>query len=280
MKRWLITGASRGLGRAFAQAALERGDRVAMTSRDPRQLNELVARFADAAIVLPLDLTRTAEIRSVFDQAVRRLGHLDVVVNNAGYILLGAIEEMAEDEAREQVETLFFGPLFLTQAAVNHMRERGNGGAIIQVSSLAGVGALPGNSMYAASKWALEGMSEALRQEVKDFGIRVVILQPAGIRTDIGHGVRQSRPLPAYDPVMKEQRKRWASGEDHNATGDPKRCAQVLLELVDRPDPPFRLALGASGAEVGRMLWRQRIEESEAWDQVSRRVNIPTEPHN
>jgi NAD(P)-dependent dehydrogenase (short-subunit alcohol dehydrogenase family) len=196
-------------------------------------------------------------------------------INNAGYILLGAVEEITDQEAREQVETLFFGPLFLTKSAVRHMRERG-GGTIVQVSSLAGIGGLPGNSMYAASKWALEGMSEALRQEVNNFGIRVIILQPAGIRTDIAHGVKKSKPLPFYDDVLREQRERWASGEDPHATGDPKRCAQVLLDLVDRPDPPSQLLLGAFGAEVGRLLWRQRIEESEAWDIVSRSVNLPS----
>jgi len=274
MKRWLITGASRGLGRAFAEAALERGDKVAMTSRNPLQLDDLVVRFGDAAVALPLDLTHTAEITSAFNQAVQRCGHLDVVVNNAGYILLGAVEELTEQEAREQVETLFFGPLFLTREAVCHMREHG-GGAIVQVSSLAGIGGLPGHSMYGASKWALEGMSEALRQEVKNFGIRVIILQPAGIRTDIAHGVQKSKPLLYYDEVLREQRERWVSGEDPHATGDPKRCAEVLLDLVDRPDPPSRLLLGAFGAEIGRSIWRQRIEESEAWDKVSRSVNPP-----
>jgi NAD(P)-dependent dehydrogenase (short-subunit alcohol dehydrogenase family) len=272
MKYWLITGASRGLGRAFAEAALERGDKVAMTSRNPRRLDDLVARFGEAAVALPLDLTRTAEVTNVFQQAVERCGHLDVVVNNAGYILLGAVEEITEQEAREQVETLFFGPLFLTKEAVRHMRERGSG-TIVQVSSLAGIGGLPGNSMYGASKWALEGMCEALRQEVKDFGIRVIILQPAGIRTDIAHGIQRSRPLSYYDEVLREQRERWVTGEDPHATGDAKRCAQVLLDLVDRSDPPFRLALGSFGTEIGRLLWRQRIEESEAWDKVSRSVN-------
>lgn len=275
MKRWLITGASRGLGRAFAEAALERGDVVAMTSRNPESLQDLVRRFGDAAVPLSLDLSRSSEVATVFDAAVTACGHLDVVVNNAGYLLLGAVEEVTEQEAREQFETLFFGPLLLTKGAVRHMRERG-GGTIVQVSSLAGIGGLPGNSMYAASKWALEGMSVALRQEVKDFGIRVIVLQPAGIRTEIGHGVIKSEPLTAYDEVLQEQRERWASGNDPHATGDPKRCAEVLLDLVDRPDPPARLVLGAFGAEVGRLLWRQRIEESEAWDKVSRSVSPPS----
>ena len=274
MKRWLITGASRGLGRAFAEAALERGDTVAMTSRNPESLRDFVTRFGESAIPFSLDLSQPSEVATVFNTAVEACGHLDVIVNNAGYILLGAVEEMTEQEAREQFEILF-GPLLLTKAAVPHMRQRG-GGTIVQVSSLAGIGGLPGNSMYAASKWALEGASEALRQEVKDFGIRVIILEPAGIRTDIGYGIRKSKPLPAYAGVLQEQRERWATGDDPHATGDPKRCAQVLLDLVDRPDPPSRLLLGAFGAEVGRLLWRQRIEESEAWDKVSRSVSLPS----
>ncbi len=273
MKRWFITGASRGLGRAFAEAALERGDTVAMTSRNPESLRDFVTRFGQSAVPFSLDLSHPAHVARVFAAALKECGHFDVVVNNAGYILLGAVEEVTEQEAREQFETLFFGPLLLTKAAIPRMRQRG-GGTIVQVSSLAGIGGLPGNGMYAASKWALEGMSEALRQEVRDFGIRIIILEPAAIRTEIGHGVRKSKPLAAYDVVLQEQRGRWATGDDPHATGDPKRCAQVLLDLVDRPDPPTRLLLGGFGAEVGRLLWRQRIEESNAWDNVSRSVSL------
>ena len=205
---------------------------------------------------------------------MRECGHIDIVVNNAGYILLGAVEETDEQEAREQMETMFFGPLLLCKEAVRHMRPRG-GGTIVQVSSLAGIGGLPGNSIYAASKWALEGMSESLRQEVKEFGIRVIILQPAAIRTDIGSGVRKCQELPFYNEVLREQRERWATAEDPHAMGDARRCAEVLLKLVDHPDPPERLQLGAAGAEVGRLLWRRRIEESEAWDDISRSVSAP-----
>jgi NAD(P)-dependent dehydrogenase (short-subunit alcohol dehydrogenase family) len=274
MKCWLITGASRGLGRAFAEAALERGDHIAATSRNPESLKDLVDRFGQAVLPLKLDVTDTPAIKRAFNDAVTKLGHLDIVVNNAGHILLGALEETTEEEVREQIETLFFGPLFMTKEAVRHMQERGRG-TIVQVSSLAAVGGLPGSSMYAAGKWALESMSEALKREVESLGIRVIMIAPAGIRTDVGHGVKLSKPLPAYENIMREQRGRWASGEDVHAAGDPKRCAQVLLDLVCRPDPPTRLLMSAEATEVAQMIWNERLQEAKAWAPISRSVNYP-----
>jgi NAD(P)-dependent dehydrogenase (short-subunit alcohol dehydrogenase family) len=276
VKNWLITGSSRGLGRAMAEAALERGDKVAVTSRTLSSLEDFVCRFGETALPLELDLTDKASITKAFEEAVARFGQIDVVVNNAGYLLLGAIEEMTEAEAREQLETLFFGPLFMTQLAVCHMRERGSG-AIVQVSSLAGIGGLAGNSMYAASKWALEGMSEALRREVEGFGLKIIILEPGPIRTDFGQGVKMSKPLAAYDNVqaLREQRERWAKGEDEHATGDPKRCAHVLLDLVDRSDPPQRLLLGSMASHIGKLVWRERIKEADAWETVSKSIDFP-----
>jgi NAD(P)-dependent dehydrogenase (short-subunit alcohol dehydrogenase family) len=273
MKRWLITGSSRGLGRAFAEAAMERGDMVAVTSRNLHSLDSLADRFGEKCLPLQLDVTDKKSITTAFEDAVAKFGHLDVVVNNAGYVLLGALEEMTEEEAREQVETLFFGPLFMTQLAVHHMRERGSG-AIVQVSSLAAIGGLPGNSMYAAAKWALEGMSEALRREVQGMGIKIIVLEPGAIRTDMGGGVKYSKPIPAYNEVLREQRERWASGDEH-AEGDPKRCAEILLDLVDRPDPPERLLMSAMASDIGRLVWRERIKEADAWEPVSRSVTLP-----
>jgi NAD(P)-dependent dehydrogenase (short-subunit alcohol dehydrogenase family) len=276
MKNWLITGSSRGLGRAIAEAALERGDRVAVTSRKLSSLKDFVDRFGETALPLELDVTDKASITKSFAEAAAQFGQIDVVVNNAGYLLLGAVEEMTEAEAREQIEALFFGPLFMTQLAVRHMRER-RGGVIVQVSSLAAIDGLAGNSMYAAAKWALEGMSEVLRREVDGFGIRVIILEPGPIRTDFGHGVKKSKPLASYDNVqaLREQRERWTTGGKEHPICDPNWCARVLLDLLDRPDPPQRLLLGSLASNIGRLVWRERIREADAWEAVSKSVDLP-----
>lgn len=202
-KTWFITGASRGFGREWAIAALDRGDSVAATARDTSTLDDLVAKYGDLLLPITLDVTdRDADFAAV-REAHDRFGRLDVVVNNAGYGQFGMVEELSEQELRDQLETNLFGALWVTQAALPFMREQGSG-HIIQVSSIGGVSAFPNVGAYHASKWALEGISQALAQEIAGFGIKVTIVEPTGYSTDWGgSSARHATPLPAYDSMRE-----------------------------------------------------------------------------
>ncbi len=273
MRNWFISGGSRGLGLAFARAALEKGDRVALTSRNPASLSALKETYGEQVLPLRMDLCIPDEIDTAFQAAVDAFGHLDIVMNNAGYILLGAVEEMTMTQARDEMETLFFGPLRLTQLAVQHMRPR-HAGTIIQVSSLAAVGGLPGNSMYAAGKWALEGMTEALHRETAGMGIKILIVQPAAVCTDIGGSVVKCTPMPEYEATIGEQRARWENGETHGE-GDPVRCAQVLMDVLDMDEMPFRLIMNSFGTDMSCQIWQERIDEAKKTRPLAEACNFP-----
>ena len=198
MKTWFITGASRGFGHAWAAAALARGDRVAATARNPQTLKDLAESYGDRVLPLALDVTDRAAVFAAVAQAARTFGGLDVVVNNAGYGLFGMVEETTEEQARAQLETNFFGALWVTQAALPVLRGQGSG-HLIQVSSIGGVAAVPTLGLYNASKWALEAFSQSLAQEVADFGIKVTLIEPGGFSTDWGgSSAKHSSELLAY----------------------------------------------------------------------------------
>ncbi|MGW3097089.1 SDR family NAD(P)-dependent oxidoreductase [Streptomyces sp. NPDC001102] len=260
-KTWFITGASRGLGHIWARAALARGDRVAATARRPESLRPLVDAYGDDVLPLPLDVTDRAAATDAVQRAVDAFGHLDVVVNNAGYGLFGMVEETTEEQARAQLETNLFGPLWVTQAALPFLRAR-QSGHIVQVSSLGGLAAFPGLGLYNASKWALEGMSEALAQEVGPLGVRVTLVEPGPYGTDwSGASAVHTRPIAAYEPVREARR----SGATARAPQDPQATADVILELVDADEPPLRLFLGTYPYPVVEAAYRQRLETWDAW---------------
>ena len=273
MKNWLITGASSGIGREIALAALRRGDRVAATTRKIDNLDFLVREFADMAVPLEADLTDRKQIAAAFRKAADQFGRIDILVNNAGYIQLGAMEETTEEEAREQMEVLFWAAYHMTKECVPHMRKNG-GGTIVQMSSLGGIGGLPGNTMYAASKYALEGMSEALSREVAGFGIRVLIAEPGGIRTGIAKSVKMSAPISAYDEVVGPQRQRFLTGTDVTAKGDPAKCAEVLLKVLDMEKMPLRILMSEEAAKIGILIHSMRLEEAKAYAELSNSVTI------
>lgn len=264
-KVWFITGASRGFGEAFARAALERGDRVAGTARRLGDLESLRA-FGEAFLPLELDVThRTADFAAV-QQAKDHFGHLDVVVNNAGYGHFGFFEEITEEEARAQLETNVFGAMWVTQAAVPIMREQGHG-HIIQISSIGGVAAFPSLSIYHASKWALEGMSEALAQEVAGQGIKVTLVEPGSYGTDWGgSSASRSEPNPVYDGF----RQAMAQATGQAQTGDPKAAAQALLKVVDSETPPLRVLFGSQAFAIAQGMYAQRVQTWKDWEPVSR----------
>jgi len=200
-KVWFITGTSRGFGREWAIAALQRGDKVAATARHTATLDDLVDKYGDAILPIQLDVTdRDADFAAV-KQAHDHFGRLDIVVNNAGYGQFGFVEELSEQDARDQIETNVFGALWVTQAALPYLREQ-RSGHIIQVSSIGGITAFPLVGIYHASKWALEGFSQALAQEVASFGVHVTLIEPGGFDTDwSGASSRRADPLPAYAEV-------------------------------------------------------------------------------
>jgi NAD(P)-dependent dehydrogenase (short-subunit alcohol dehydrogenase family) len=264
-KTWFITGTSRGFGREWAAAALERGDRVAATARDPETLADLAQEHGDALLALPLDVTDRDAVFETVRRAHEHFGRLDVVVNNAGYGQFGMVEELSEQEARDQIETNLFGALWVTQAALPLLREQGSG-HFLQVSSIGGISAFPGIGMYHASKWALEGISQALAAEVKDFGIHVTLIEPGGFSTDWGgSSARHAEPLEAYAPLHEASKQRRAG----NTPGDPTASAEAVLRIVDADEPPLRAFFGSTPLGVAEKDYEARLETWREWQPVA-----------
>ncbi|TCJ95511.1 SDR family NAD(P)-dependent oxidoreductase [Nocardia alba] len=263
---WFITGASRGLGRAFAEAALAAGDRVAAAARTGSALEELAAAHPGRVLPLPLDVTDRGAVHEAVDAAVAHFGRLDIVVNNAGTLSMGMIEEFTETEARTQLEVNFFGALWVSQAALPHLRAQ-RGGHLVQVSSIGGLAGFPLSGMYAASKFALEGMSEALAMEAAEFGVRVSILQPGGHWTDLYSAMANTTPIEAYAPLRAQLQAQWAEG---SVDSEPALAAEALLTLVDAEEPPLRLLLGNMVYDLAFDLARAKMATWSAWEQTSR----------
>jgi NAD(P)-dependent dehydrogenase (short-subunit alcohol dehydrogenase family) len=271
-RTWFITGASRGFGRSFAQAALAAGDRVAATARDTSSLDELVAEHGDAILPIELDVTDHDAAFAGVQKARDRFGRLDVVVNNAGYAVAGTIEELSEEQSRRQIDVNLFGALWVTQAALPILREQGSGW-IVQVSSIGGLAAFPLTGLYHASKWALEGFSETLRQEVEPFGIKVLLVEPSGFRTDwAGASMDRAEPIEAYQGIDVIAQRRASQQEQNNGSqpGNPDLAAQALLHTLDLDDPPFRLLLGNVAYDVAIDRYETRLNEFRAGEKVAR----------
>ncbi|MEV0971665.1 SDR family oxidoreductase [Microtetraspora glauca] len=263
---WFVTGASRGLGHAFARAALERGDRVVAAARSTASLDELAAEHEGRVLALPLDVTDRAGVFAVVARAVEHFGGLDVVVNNAGILSSGMIEEFTEAEARAQMEVNFFGALWVGQAVLPHLRAR-RSGHIVQISSIAALGGFPSTGMYSASKFALEGLSEALAMEAAPFGVKVSIVQPGGYWTDLYTSMTSTTPNDAYAPLRAALEKQWAEG---SVDSEPRLAAEAVMKLVDSDDPPLRLLLGSMVYDLAFDISRRRMDTWARWEQVSR----------
>jgi NAD(P)-dependent dehydrogenase (short-subunit alcohol dehydrogenase family) len=261
MKTWFITGASRGFGHTWAAAALARGDRVAVTARNPQSLKDLTEAYGDQVLPLALDVTNRAAVFEAVSQAAETFGSLDVVVNNAGYGLFGMVEETTEDQARAQLETNFFGALWVSQAALPVLRAQGSG-HIIQVSSIGGIAAFPTLGLYNASKWALEGLSEALAAEVAPLGLTLTIVEPGPYGTDwSGDSAVHTEPISAYEPVREARR----AGAAARTPTDPAVTAQVILTLVDSEQPPLRLFIGPYPYPVAEKVYQDRLATWNEW---------------
>jgi NAD(P)-dependent dehydrogenase (short-subunit alcohol dehydrogenase family) len=265
-KTIFITGASRGFGRIWAEAFLERGDKVAATARNIEVLNDLKAKYGNAILPIQLNVDNRQEAFDAVNKAAAHFGSLDVVINNAGYGLFGAVEEASEAEARQQIETNVFGVLWITQAALPIMRKQGHG-HIIQVSSVLGNVTLPLLSIYNASKFAVEGLSETLAAEVKDFGIKVSLIEPNGFATDwAGASSAKSEAIPVYDPIKKVLE---AGFSDHDSFGIPEATTEAVLKLVDAENPPLRLILGKVGLPWIKQVYTERLASWDEWNDVA-----------
>lgn len=266
-KTILITGASRGFGRIWAEAFLDRGDNVIATSRHISSLSPLVDKYGASVLPLQLDVTNRADCFKALEQAKDVFGNIDIVINNAGTGVFGAVEELAEQDVKDIMETNLLGTLWITQAALPVMRTQRKG-HIIQLSSALGIYTFPTLGIYSASKFAVEGLSEALALEVKDLGIHVTIVEPNGFATDFGASSINSTPITAYDDL------RTALYADPNMTasdayGDPKATAEAILQLVDTPNPPLRLILGKKALPLAQHAYSTRLAEWEEWKEVS-----------
>jgi NAD(P)-dependent dehydrogenase (short-subunit alcohol dehydrogenase family) len=237
-----------------------------------RHLDALVSEHGDAVLPIELDLTDHDSAFAAVRYAHERLGRLDVVVNNAGYGTSGAIEELTEAQARRQIEVNLFGALWVTQAALPILREQ-RSGWIVQVSSIGGLAAFPLTGIYHASKWGLEGFSETLRLEVEPFGIKVLMVEPSGFRTDwAGSSMERTEPIEAYQQIELIAQRRAAQQEENNGSqaGNPELAAKALLDTLDRDDPPFRLLLGNVAYDVAIDRYETRLKEFRAGEQVAR----------
>ncbi|ULN48781.1 SDR family oxidoreductase [Mycolicibacterium goodii] len=266
-KVWFVTGASRGFGREWAIGALDRGDKVAATARDTATLADLTDKYGDALLPLQLDVNDRAADFAAVKQAHEHFGRLDIVVNNAGYGQFGFIEELSEAEARDQIETNVFGALWVTQAALPFLRAQ-RSGHIIQVSSIGGITAFPLVGIYHASKWALEGFSQALAQEVASFGIHVTLIEPGGFSTDwAGPSAKHAAPLSDYDEVRDATLK--ARAQRNAKPGDPKASASAVLKIVDAEKPPLRVFFGERPLEIAKADYESRLRLWEEWQPVA-----------
>jgi NAD(P)-dependent dehydrogenase (short-subunit alcohol dehydrogenase family) len=269
-RTWLITGASRGLGRAIAEAALDAGGIVAATARDLTRLKDLRERYDDRVIPLALDVSDRAAVFETVHKAAAEAGRIDVLVNNAGHGLAGGVEEVDERQARDQLDVNFFGALWCTQAVLPVMRRQGSG-HILQMSSIAGIATYPNLGLYCASKWALEGLSETLAQEVAGFGIRVTLVEPGEFRTEWSAGsMVRATPMPEYDEVLAKRRHGLSGAYADLQPGDPRRLGEALLQIVEAEEPPLRLLLGDRAADLAPESYRQRMEDWARWDALAR----------
>src|SRR6202165_1656253 len=243
-KVWLITGSSRGLGRAFVQAALDAGHRVVATARNPLQLSDLVSNYGDRVRALALDVTSEAQAQHAIDTAIETFGVVDVLVNNAGYGNVCPVEDTSLADFRAQIETNLFGVIIMTKAALPYFRER-RAGHIIQVTSIAGRIGPIGRAPYAAAKFGVEGFSESLFKEIGPLGIKVTIIEPGGFRTDFaGSSTQLSEGRPEYDSTVGAA-VRFQRSYNGRQPGDPAKAAAALLQIASLSDPPLRLLLGS-----------------------------------
>jgi NAD(P)-dependent dehydrogenase (short-subunit alcohol dehydrogenase family) len=272
---WFITGVSSGFGRELTEQLLKRGDRVVGTVRDTGKVADMIARYPEAFHAELLDMTDTAAIREVVERAFAQFGRIDVIISNAGYGLFGAAEEFTDRQVEHIVATNLVGPIQLIRAALPHLRAQG-GGRVIQISSYGGQVAFPGNSMYHATKWGIEGFVEATAQEVASFGIGMTIVEPGGARTEFRYGSAQTAELtPVYDETPAHSFLRMLDPKNGLAPGDPARMAARIIESVDKSPAPLRMVFGSQALEGTLATLHKRIADFESQTALAASTDFP-----
>ncbi|MEI2577661.1 oxidoreductase [Scytonema sp. PRP1] len=268
-KVWLITGCSTGFGRALAEAVLKKGDHLLATAREPEQLRALIEHYRETAKAVRLDVTLSQDIQAAVDTAIATFGRIDVLVNNAGYGLIGALEEVNDTDIYQQFETNFFGALRLIRTVLPLMRQRGSG-HIVNMSSTAGLVGFGGSSIYCGTKFALEGTSEALAKEVESFGIKVTLIEPGAFRTDFnGRSLRAAeQSIDAYATVSGASLQ-WFKDMDGQQPGNPAASAEAIIQAVESPHPPMRLALGTDAMSLIQEKLEWVKTDLDVWQQVT-----------
>ncbi len=271
---WFITGSSRGLGRALVTAALEAGDLVVATARDPKALAEAFGEYGDRVHPVALDVTRPAAAHEAVEAALARFGRIDVLVNNAGYANVSPIETSDDDDFRAQFETNFWGVYNVTKAALPTLRRQG-AGTVVQISSIGGrVGGSPGIASYQAAKFAVDGFSRVLAVETAPFGLRVMVVEPSGFATDWAGSSMTVHPIPdAYDETVGAMNRRVRQSTT-GAAGDPRRAAEIIVRTVHRDQVPAHLPLGVNATTMARDYSQHQLAEATAWEQVSRSADF------
>lgn len=275
-QRWLITGSSRGIGRALSEAVLDAGHRLIATARDPVQLADLTERYGEAVRVAALDVTDPSAAQAAVRLATESFGGLDVLVNNAGYGNVNSVEDTDLDEFRRQLETNLFGTIIVTKAAIPIMREQRRG-HIIQFSSVGGRIGAPGRAAYSTAKWGVEGFSEVLAQEMALIGVKVTVIEPGGFRTDFaGSSTFLKNGRSEYDEVVGAAA-RMQRAYNGRQPGDPARAAKVILKVAATDRPPLRLPLGSDAIEAIEQADRTKLEELRRWRELSLSTDFPQE---
>lgn len=274
-RTWFITGISSGFGREITQQLLERGDRVLGTVRKPEDAEAFTKAFPDTFASVILDVTQPAAVRRVVDAAFAELGHIDVIVSNAGYGLFGAAEELLESQVEDIVATNLMGSIHLIRCALPHLRAQ-KGGRVIQISSYGGQVAFPGNSMYHATKWGIEGFVESVAQEVAQFGIGMTLVEPGGARTEFRYGsARVATLTDTYADTPAHAFKKMLDPKNGLAAGDPKRMASRIIESLDTQPAPMRLVLGSQALDSTIQVLRKRIDGFEAQRDIAASTDFP-----
>lgn len=275
-KTWFITGASRGLGRIWAETALSRGDQVAATARTVADIADLSERFGDSVLLLALDVTNAEQVKQVVAEAHAHFGKLDVIINNAGYSLVGTVEEAAEADVRALYDANFFGTLRVIQAVLPLLRKQGSG-HILGVSSSLAIAAMPLIGFYCSTKWAIEGLHESLAKEVKAFGIKVTMLEPGAYATDFGSP--KSLKMAQGMDVYADLRKRVVGGLQNTERGEPQATANAILKVVDAENPPLRFVLGSQTIPMARATYAERLATWGEWEAVSNAAQGTSRKH-
>jgi NAD(P)-dependent dehydrogenase (short-subunit alcohol dehydrogenase family) len=267
-KIWFITGSTRGLGRSLTEAVLKSGDKVAATARNTQHLDELIRDYPGQVFAVKMDVTDEAQVNAGVAKAIDHFGRLDVVVNNAGFGIIGAAEAFTHQQIVDQIDTNLYGPIYVTRAVLPQLRKQ-RSGHILQISSLGGRVGAPGLSIYQAAKFGLVGFSEAVSKEIAPLGIKLTIVEPGGFRTDwAGASMSYAEPIADYDQTVGA-RERLFKGENFKLVGDPDKAAKVMIDVINHPEPPLHLILGSEAVGLLQKVEAGRQAEFEKWIPVS-----------